>query len=483
VVGVTNPPDREVTDQLLGYITGARWFAGKGRQATLRSVTALPWLTDVTDEPAVRLEIAEIGYPAADDTAEGGDEPTPAAVEYYQLLASYRRAPSAELDHAEMARLTDRELGPAIAYDATRDPAACRLVLGALLSSRHLRGPDTEVRFRLVDRGELSTDLTPHPFTGQQSNTSVMYGDVAMIKFFRRLELGRNLDIEVHHALNRAGIADVAKLFGWVEGSWFAAGQIQQADLAMVVEKLADAADGWGLALDALRAGDSFAEEARTLGRALAETHSALRTAFSTARVLGPRIGSIMQDRLASAVAIAPALQPYAEPLAACFDQLGQGVVEVQRVHGDFHLGQTLRTPSGWKIIDFEGEPAKSLAERAAPDGVWRDIAGMLRSFDYAAASVPGPGSDDWAAECRAAFLNGYAGGELDPADAATLRAYEADKAVYEVVYETRNRPDWVDIPLAAIATLAGAAAGSGTRVQKGSVGPELRPATGASTK
>jgi maltokinase len=128
-----------------------------------------------------------------------------------------------------------------------------------------------------------------------------------------------------------------------------------------------------------------------------------------------------------------------------------------QRVHGDFHLGQTLMTPSGWKIIDFEGEPVKSLAERAEPDSVWRDIAGMLRSFDYAAASVPGPGSQAWADACRGAFLQGYVDGPLDAADEAVLTAYVADKAVYEVVYEVRNRPDWVSIPLAAVSRIADA--------------------------
>ena len=149
----------------------------------------------------------------------------------------------------------------------------------------------------------------------------------------------------------------------------------------------------------------------------------------------------------------------------------------------ELHLGQTLHTPSGWKIIDFEGEPVKSLAERAAPDSVWRDIAGMLRSFDYAAASVPGSGSIAWAAECRTAFLTGYAGGPLDPAAATTLRAYELDKAVYEVVYETRNRPDWVGIPLAAIAALAGAPTPGGPMADEGSVGSDASRATGSSTK
>jgi maltokinase len=161
-----------------------------------------------------------------------------------------------------------------------------------------------------------------------------------------------------------------------------------------------------------------------------------------------------MRDRLRRATDDAPALLPYAAGLDEAFGELSGTSLPVQRVHGDFHLGQTLHTPSGWKIIDFEGEPAKSLAERMAPDSVWRDLAGMLRSVDYAAASVPGPDSVSWAAECRSAFLESYARGPLQPGDAAILRAYEADKAIYEVIYEVRNRPDWVGIPLAAVATL-----------------------------
>jgi len=155
------------------------------------------------------------------------------------------------------------------------------------------------------------------------------------------------------------------------------------------------------------------------------------------------------------AAGIAPALQPHVPGLTACFEALADRQLSTQRVHGDFHLGQTLHTPGGWKIIDFEGEPVKSLAERAEPDSVWRDIAGMLRSFDYAAASVPGPDSRRWADDCRAAFLEGYAGGPMASEDEVVLRAYEADKAVYEVVYEVRNRPDWVNIPLAAVAAIA----------------------------
>jgi maltokinase len=244
----------------------------------------------------------------------------------------------------------------------------------------------------------------------------------------------------------------------------------------MAVEKLADAHDGWALALHNLQHEASFAAEASALGTALAETHAALREAFPTAQMAGANVAALMRERLDRATEAAAELVPYAEPLRQVFAQLASESLPVQRVHGDFHLGQTLHTTGGWKIIDFEGEPAKSLAERAAPDSVWRDIAGMLRSFGYAAASVPGSGSAAWAAECRSAFLNGYAGGQLEPAEAATLRAYEADKAVYEVIYEVRNRPDWVDIPLAAVAALIGLGTSNGG-TSNGHGSPTRQPA------
>jgi maltokinase len=138
----------------------------------------------------------------------------------------------------------------------------------------------------------------------------------------------------------------------------------------------------------------------------------------------------------------------------------------VQRVHGDLHLGQTLRTVKGWKILDFEGEPAKPLEERIALDTPFRDVAGMLRSFDYAAgATLREFGAVDqlihraheWSARNREAFLDGYAKATepLSHEAEVVIRAYEADKAVYEAVYEARNRPPWLPIPLHAIERLA----------------------------
>ena len=447
---------------LMHVVTQARWFAGKGRRPELRSFTPLPWLNDPApgEGPRVRLAVLEVAYP---DEAGAG-------VEHYQLALAHRAEAVADGMSAAATELYREDDG--VVYDATQDVDGARVLLQALLASADVGSGSGSVRFHLRDGAALTPDLEPQVFRGQQSNTSVMYGDVAMLKLFRRLELGRNLDIQVHAALNDAGMTDVARLYGSVEATWNVGGEVLGADLAMCVEKLADAVDGWDLALTALEAetrgtgpaaGDradrpGFAEHARALGRALAEVHTALRTAFGTTGQTGADVAAVMTQRLEAAAAVAPALRPYAAGLRDRFGALDGAVLDAQRVHGDFHLGQTLHTPSGWKIIDFEGEPAKTLAERVAPDSVWRDVAGMMRSFDYAAASVPGEAAGAWRDGCRDAFLDGYTDGAgLAPDDAGLLAAYEADKAVYEVVYETRNRPDWVGIPLGAVATLSAA--------------------------
>ncbi|MGI8456611.1 MAG: maltokinase N-terminal cap-like domain-containing protein [Propionibacteriaceae bacterium] len=444
---------------LLTYITGSRWFGGKGRRAELVAITPLPWLQPGDSWPAVRIEIAEIAYP------EG--------TELYQLLLSYYPEPQPQLDPAVVTRVQDDEFGALVCYDAVRDPAATSLLLTSLIDGVTHRSPapdgDQVVDFRPSRTGVLTSDLPGVVFGGQQSNTSIMYGDTAMLKLFRRIELGRNLDIEVHDQLSRAGSTDVAQLYGWVEGRWTSstggAATAYAADLAMMVEKLAQATDGWELALTTLDGSgdsegdpDSFVCDATALGAALAHIHVGLREAFADVEIPGEAVADVMSGRLQQAVGVAPALKPYIPGLLACFDRLRSNTVTGQRVHGDFHLGQTLSTPQGWKIIDFEGEPVKTMAERLAPDSPARDVAGMLRSFAYAAASRPGPNALTWADHARAGFLVGYEA-VLGTQDPTVLAAYEADKAVYEVVYETRNRPDWIHIPLAAVAQIVGAQA------------------------
>ena len=255
----------------------------------------------------------------------------------------------------------------------------------------------------------------------------------------------------------------------------------------MLQQFLRTATDGWDAALASVRnlfaeadlhadeVGGDFAAESARLGESLAEVHQALAAHFPTYVRTAQQQADLARDmaaRLDAAVEVVPELAPYAEGLRAKFAAVADvPAVTVQQVHGDLHLGQTLRTVKGWKIVDFEGEPAKPLAERVLPDSPWRDVAGMLRSFDYAprVAERQADTTDDtgagqrafraaeWAERNCSAFLAAYVGNRELTADEQTLLdAYVADKAVYEAVYEARNRPSWVPVPLTAIERLAG---------------------------
>ena len=177
-----------------------------------------------------------------------------------------------------------------------------------------------------------------------------------------------------------------------------------------------------------------------------------------------------IRDRVRTEV---PELAEHVDAMRSAFDDLREvsHPVLLQRLHGDLHLGQVLRNVTGWVLIDFEGEPATPLAERIAPASPLRDVAGMLCSFDYAADHLPFGDTDPlrhaavaaaWAGRNRDAFCDGYAEVTDDPREQAVLlRAFELDKAVYEVAYEHGNRPGWLPIPLASIARItAGAQAG-----------------------
>jgi maltokinase len=231
---------------------------------------------------------------------------------------------------------------------------------------------------------------------------------------------------------------------------------------------------------DLLREGDLYAEEvggdfageSYRLGVATAEVHAALRETLPTDSWDGAELRSradLLEGRLQAALESAPALVPFADRVMRVYEELASlpDPVPVQRVHGDLHLAQTMRVTSGWKILDFEGEPARPVEERRALDSHLRDVAGMLRSFDYAARYPLGDTTPDpqavyraaeWAGRNREAFCDGYAhAAGADPREQdVLLRAYEADKVVYEVVYESRMRPHWVSIPMSALERLAG---------------------------
>ena len=412
----------------------ARWYQGKSRDGVPGRLRPLPWLVD-TPALRVRPELLDVSYP---------DGPA----EVYQLLTAYRPLPG--VGGAVVG--TVRADGVAYAVgDATKDPEAMAAVVPHLCRTARDEAAGRGVLRTTYARPLPAGDLTPRVFAGEQSNTNVPLGDIALIKIFRRLEPGANLDREITDRLIRAGVGAVPTLYGWLEGEIDGVGY----DLAMLSELLPEPIDGWGLATGSCRSGGDFTGDAAALGEALGHVHQALAGDRTT--LAGEEVADAMADRLRAAVAAAPALEPYEAALAMRFDALRGRRLAAQPVHGDFHLGQTLKTPLGWRIIDFEGEPLKSMAERRRPDSPWRDVAGMLRSLSYATSTSDdpqGPEAAQWVRSAREAFLRAYRETAGTDTDENVLTAYEADKAAYEVVYETRNRPSWVTIPLGAVATL-----------------------------
>lgn len=285
---------------------------------------------------------------------------------------------------------------------------------------------------------------------GEQSNTSLIVGD-RMLKVFRRLEAGENPDVEL---LSRIpDCPNVAPVRGWVTA------EIDGTDhtLAMVQDFVPDADDGWRFALGFATLDAPFGAEASLLGEATRAVHEALAQALPTESVDLSELAAKLTRQLDELVERAPVLAEYADDARAVYGALDGGDTRVQRVHGDLHLGQVLRTPDTYILIDFEGEPARPLADRRMPDSPLRDVAGILRSLDYAAhfpAHSGGAGPEDpasWAQAAAEAFLEGYG-----IAPGPLLDAYVLDKALYEVVYESDNRPEWVDIPLAAVRRILG---------------------------
>ncbi|MEH0446500.1 MULTISPECIES: maltokinase N-terminal cap-like domain-containing protein [unclassified Streptomyces] len=431
------------------WLPRQRWFAGKGRPVTGFSLVAATELLPA----GARLGLYHLLVRARQGAAPG---------DCYQLLIGVRATLPPRLAPALIGHVTEGPLTGRTVFDALYDTRPAELLLEALRTGTRIgalrceRDPEQEIRSGLV----------PRRLTGEQSNSSVIYGDTFILKLLRRVVPGVNPDLELPLALAREGCPRVPAPTAWMHADLGGDGSGDESYVLAVLQPYVQgAADGWELALRELAKGEDFAAEARALGRATAEVHGALARALPTATLgqaqMGPTVHG-MTERLDAAAQAVPALRPYAPALRTAFTALADLAAEgrtwtAQRVHGDLHLGQCLRAASGeWSLIDFEGEPARPLGERRMPQPAVRDVAGMLRSFDYAAHSAdpPAPG---WAHACRAAYCSGYAeAAGVDPrTDPVLLRAYETDKAIYEVVYEARHRPDWLPVPLSAIRRLA----------------------------
>ncbi|MFF1404757.1 maltokinase [Streptomyces sp. NPDC058294] len=432
------------------WLPRQRWFAGKGRPVTGFTAVAVTELLPPDGRLGLYHLILRVHQPDAP-----GAPPHPG--DCYQLLIGVREALPPRLAPALIGHVEEGPLAGRTVYEALYDARPAEVLLEALRTQARVGG----LRFERDPRQDIRTGLVARMMTAEQSNSSVVYGDTFILKLLRRVVPGVNPDLEIPLALAGEGCPRVPAPTAWLHADVDTDAYV----LAVLQPYVSGAGDGWELALRELAKGEDFTAEARALGRATAEVHTALARALPTVTLGHTQLRSLvdgMKERLMAAVQAVPALRPYERGLCSAYEALADLAAEgrtwtAQRVHGDLHLGQCLRSPAGeWSLIDFEGEPARPLAERRMPQPAVRDIAGMLRSFDYAAhsASVPDP---DWAHACRAAYCSGYAEVTgLDPrTDPVLLRAYETDKAVYEVVYEARHRPDWLPVPLSAIRRLA----------------------------
>lgn len=412
-----------------GWLAQQRWYGGRDRELVWVAPHLVAPLRVGTD-----VVLLDAGYTAG---------PT----ERYQVVVQWEVLPRP--GHAAIGACGGRT-----AHDALLEPEPSRFLL-SLVDSSAVVG---EVRFTREPGARLPVEAPARVARAEQSNTSVVFGDRAILKVFRRVSCGVNPDIELGRVLARAANPHVARLLG----SFEIVDAGQPCPLGVVTAYAAGSANGWDLATATARVGGDFAGESFRLGGAVASVHRDL------ARLLGASAGTLpvrrMRARLAEAAATVPELAAYAERIGERYAKLAGEPIAVQRVHGDLHLGQVLRTPGGWLLIDFEGEPGQPLSSRRQPDSPLRDIAGMLRSFAYAAHQpVGGAGQQaararQWLESTSAAFCAGYAAGSgHDPRrQADVLAAYELDKAVYEAVYEARHRPGWLPMPISSIATLLG---------------------------
>ena len=432
--------------ELIEYVTRQRWYGAKSR--TVAHAQVLDSVVLRTAEPQFALALVEMRY-------ETG------AHDIYQLLFALREG---EID-----------------LDGLDDPALPRELVSAMRSGLTLTGAEGIVEFRPIEGfAGLGRELQQARAVGaEQSNSSVVFDEELILKVFRRLEPGINPELEMLRFLTEHGYPNIAALGGWYAYSGGPLG----ATLGILQQFVRGGLDGWDLALAEISSEpDGFLGRLRRLGEVTGHMHSVLASdpsdpAFCSETPSVESLGLLtatVDEEIERVFFDLPENDDRLEPILGRGEEVREhlrllthagATGKIIRVHGDYHLGQTMWVEDDWVILDFEGEPARSLAERRRKRSALRDVAGMLRSFAYAAsaatllrgADVP----DDWEDQARQRFLDGY----LETVDPSLMPAgqlaidrllavFELEKAVYELRYELDNRPEWVGIPVAGIQRL-----------------------------
>jgi predicted trehalose synthase len=455
---------------LIEYVTRQRWYGAKSR--TVSHSDVLDTVTIRQAEPQLSLALVELRY----DTG---------VHDLYQLLFS--------------GSPEDQE------FDGlAEDPSLARELISAMRAGLTVQGEQGVAEFRPAeDFSALGRELgAARLIASEQSNSSVVFDDALILKVFRHIEPGINPELELLRFLTEHGFRNIPALGGWYGYS----GEPLTATLGLLQEYVAGAVGGWELALDEItEAPERFLDRLGRLGEVTAQMHTVLGSdandpAFAPEEPSVESLGLLtatVDEEIARVFLLLPDDDDRLGPILGRGEEVREQLRllthagssgRVIRTHGDYHLGQTLMAPPGaggarglrpggggffptassqgdWVILDFEGEPARTLAERRRKRSPLRDVAGMLRSFAYAAtaaeltrdADVP----EDWEERARERFLESY----LDTVDATLMPAgdaaierllavFELEKAVYELRYELDNRPDWVGIPVAGIERL-----------------------------
>jgi predicted trehalose synthase len=446
--------------QLQEWMIAQRWFGSKSRDVSHVDVVEAVELR--SDAPRLVLALVEAVFSAGTH-------------ETYQVPLGLR--PSGE-GWSERVILSHEGW---TVYDGLADPAFGRELLHRMRSASEVTVPDGILEFRWAAGAEagLGGTVDVRPVGVEQSNSSIVFGEELILKAFRRVEPGENPELELLRFLSARGFPNIAPLAGWYEFE----GRLVDATLGILQAFLAGARDGWELALDELVSDpEGLLERLQGLGEVVGDMHTALGSDASDP-AFAPDEPSVESLSILTATVDEQIERVFVElpdiPAVAPLAGRGQDVRErlqflshigaggkVIRTHGDLHLGQTMVTlDRGWAILDFEGEPARSLPERRLKRSPLRDVAGMLRSFSYAAAGSEilrgHPAPPDWEDRARSVFLQGYRA-HVEPtllppgqqAFAQLLAVFELEKAVYELRYELNNRPDWVAIPVAGIERL-----------------------------